>query len=203
MLILGKVKQLMLRRKMNLLMRDQFYSSELRTIFREKYDIDIGLYSYGCFDHRRFNRKTVFGRYCSVADSARRFGRNHPMGCITTHPFFYNSKLGIVSADGVEYSRCIFEDDVWVGANSIVLPRVSFVGRGSVIAAGAVVTKDVPRYAIVAGNPAKVIAKRFSSEKEAWIEKSEWWNMDIEELVDWLESNCGNSLNPLGRLPHM
>jgi serine acetyltransferase len=70
---------------------------------------------------------------------------------------------------------------VWIGLGSIILSGVK-VGTGSIIAAGSVVTKDVEPYTIVAGNPAKLIRKRFSNEIINSLEKSEWWNFSDERL---------------------
>lgn len=72
-------------------------------------------------------------------------------------------------------------EDVWVGSNSTILSGVK-IGRGSIIGAGSVVTKDVPKYAIVAGNPAKVIKYRFDDEIIDELEKLEWWNWNIDEI---------------------
>ena len=100
--------------------------------------------------------------------------------------YLYNASLGVVAQDTIDFSQVEFEDDVWVGHNAIITPSVRKIGRGSVIAAGAVVTKDVPRYAIVAGNPAVVIKYRFSMELIEKVEQSKWWLEDkpyIEQLI--------------------
>ena len=78
-------------------------------------------------------------------------------------------------------SRVIIEEDVCVGANCTILPGV-VVGRGSIISAGSVITKDVPRYSVVGGNPGMVLYNRFDSETIKRIEKLEWWNWTIEQI---------------------
>lgn len=75
----------------------------------------------------------------------------------------------------------IIEHDVWIGDNSILLPGIT-VGTGAVIGAGAIVTKDVPPYAIVAGNPAKILRKRFSDEKIQELLATKWWEWDDEKI---------------------
>lgn len=74
-------------------------------------------------------------------------------------------------------------DDVWVSHNATITPGCKYIGRGAVIAAGAVVTKDVPAYAIVAGVPATIIRYRFDPEMQAAIEATRWWELDKKELA--------------------
>jgi len=73
---------------------------------------------------------------------------------------------------------------VWVGQNVIILASVDIIGDGAVIGAGAVVTKNVPDFAVVVGNPGKVIKYRFSQETIEKIKNEKWWDKDIEDLSD-------------------
>ena len=82
--------------------------------------------------------------------------------------------------DKLTEKECIIEHDVWIGANAIVLRGVR-VGTGSVIGAGAVVTKDVPEFAVVVGVPAKIIKFRFDIEKQKVILLSKWWEKNKDE----------------------
>ena len=70
-----------------------------------------------------------------------------------------------------------------MGHNAAIAPSVSQIGRGAVIAAGAVVTCDVPRYAVVAGVPAAVVRYRFTPEIIAEIEATRWWEWSVEDLA--------------------
>jgi serine acetyltransferase len=70
---------------------------------------------------------------------------------------------------------------VWIGANSVILSGIS-IGNGAIVGAGSVVTKDIPDFAIVAGNPAKVIRMRFNEEEIAHINALQWWNWDIDTI---------------------
>lgn len=163
-------------------LRHQFTSKTLRNYFLKKYNIKVGMYTYGCFDKNRIASGTVIGRYCSFANTANIFNGNHGLEFLTLHAYAYNPSLGIVSTEKIVRTVCTVEDDVWLGHNSIILPSVGVIGRGAVIAAGAVVTKDVPRYAIVAGNPAKIIRMRFDELTIEKIEATRWWEWDKETL---------------------
>ena len=72
-------------------------------------------------------------------------------------------------------------NDVWVGSN-VIIPGGVRIGTGAIVAAGSVVVKDVPPYAVVGGNPAKVIRLRFSEEQIETLLASEWWNWPIEKI---------------------
>ena len=85
------------------------------------------------------------------------FLRNHPFERLSMLPFFFNSSLGFVSKDTISTSNLSIEHDAWLGANCIIVPGCSRIGIGAVVGAGSVVTKDVDDFAIVAGNPAKLI----------------------------------------------
>lgn len=161
---------------------DELNSLRLRKKFKDTYDIDVGLYSYGCFDSKRINPKTTIGRYCSFATSVHIFNRNHGLNYIGTNAYLYNPKLMVVDRQMIGFEKCTIDDDVWVGHNAIIVPSAKHIGRGAVVAAGAVVTKNVPPYAIVAGNPAKVIGYRFSLYEIEKIEESKWWEMTPQEI---------------------
>ena len=90
--------------------------------------------------------------------------------------------------------KVTIEEDVFIGSNSVILPGVK-LGRGAVIAAGSVVTKDVEKYAIVAGNPAEFKKRRFSDDVIDYLENLEWWNWNIEEIItneDLFNRNLNN-----------
>ncbi len=187
-------KALFLRLSVKFLIRDT--TSEMSTVivrrfYRECFDIDIGLYSYGIMKMKNLPRGLVVGRYVSVADGVQIFRRNHPMNTFTQHPFFYNSKLGYVENDTImkdSENPLIIGHDVWIGANVIILPSCSSIGDGAVIGAGSIVTDDVLPYSISAGNPCKYIKMRFNDETIDSLKTSEWWKMSIENLVQKKDS---------------
>lgn len=163
--------------------RDSGQNRLLRRRFRKLYGIDIGMYTFGAFDRWRLSRGTRIGRYCSIATTARVVDANHPIDALSTHPFFYLKDLGLVSEDRVHTEPTIIEDDVWMGHFSIITPGCKRIGRGAIIGAAAVVTHDVPPYAIMVGSPARVARFRFASEIIEAIEATQWWELEPEELA--------------------
>jgi hypothetical protein len=158
------------------------YSLTLRRIFADYHDVHVGLYSYGCFDPIDVPAGTTIGRYCSFARGVVIFNANHPLQRMSLHPFFYNPALGVVPCDTVQRGRIAIGHDVWIGRNALITPSVRRIGNGAVVGAGAIVTKDVPAYAVVAGNPAHLIRFRFPEPVQHEIEQSRWWDRPIEEL---------------------
>ncbi len=160
----------------------EFYSTTLRDIFKKYYGVEIGMYSHGgCFKGHLFGRNTTFGRYCSVAQSAFGATLNHPMNKKSMHGFFFNPGLGYCKEER-EYSTLIVGNDVWFGHNSIIMPSVNTIGDGAVIGAGAVIFKDIPPYAVVVGNPGRVVRYRFSQETIDKLLAEKWWEKSIEEI---------------------
>jgi acetyltransferase-like isoleucine patch superfamily enzyme len=183
-IIFSIVRELLHRLRIKILRRNQFTGQPLRDYYAKNHGIVVGLYTYGCFDEGRIGRGVTFGRYCSIANSVNILTRNHPMDAISTHPMMYEPSLGLEEVIVHPFGQLKIEDDVWIGCNAIILASVKFIGRGSVIGAGSIVTHDVPPYAVVAGNPARVIKMRFDEETIERIEKTLWWEMSIEELKE-------------------
>lgn len=164
----------------------------------------IGRYTYGYEELLYYYPMAVsIGRYCSINPTAR-IWNNHSMDCVTTHPFLdfpyfyeweaYESREEYACKYGTHLHNADFQNsplrdngavtignDVWIGANVILLPGVT-IGDGAVIAAGAVVTKDVEPYAVVGGVPARLIKYRFSEEKIRLLEEIKWWEWPKEEI---------------------
>lgn len=160
------------------------YSATLRRVFRDYHDVDVGRYTHGgCFVPFNFGRFTTIGRYCSIAMTARAFTRNHPMEWKSTHAIFFNPLFGYCREDRIEYSPLRIGNDVWLGEGSIVMPNVGQIGDGAVIGAGAVVNKDVPPYAVVVGNPGRVVRYRFSEPTIRELLASRWWEQEIDALA--------------------
>ena len=162
----------------------EFHSKTLRAIFSEYHDIHIGIYSYGCFSPENIPAGTLIGRYCSFARGILILNGSHPVTFKSTHPFFYNPSLGYADKVLIERTKIVIRNDVWIGANATILPSVSQIADGAVIEAGSVVTKSVPPFAIVAGNPATILKYRFTEETINRIIQSAWWERDIESIKE-------------------
>ncbi len=166
----------------------EFYSATLRDVMAAYYGVRVGAYSYGpCLEPGAFPPGVTVGRYVSIAAGVRVLNRNHPMDRLSTHPFFFNSKLGYVREDKMEFVNLEIGHDAWIGAGALITPGCSRIGLGAVVGAGAVVTKDVPDFAIVAGNPARILRYRFSPEICELVRRSQWWNRPASECARFLQ----------------
>lgn len=159
------------------------FSYSLRKFLIRERKVSLGAYSYGQLtDLLKFPINTVIGRYVSIGPGVKIFQANHPLSFMSMHPFFYRKELGIVDKEMIDRRRINIGHDVWIGANAIITPGCSTIGNGSVIGAGAVVTKNIPTYAIVSGNPAKIIRYRYSRDQIEKLEKLKWWKKNLTEL---------------------
>lgn len=160
--------------------------------------VSVGRATYGMLNVQSLfpgpDEKLIIGNYVSIAsDSMFLLGVNHQFQTLTSYPL--QSRLIKPSPiDALSKGPLIVEDEAWIGSNAIILSGVT-IGKGAIIAAGAVVTRDVPPYAIVGGNPARLIKYRFSDEiikllvpiKLADL-SDEWLKSNIEILYKKIES---------------
>lgn len=137
--------------------------------------------------------KLVIGKFCALARGAKFImnGANHKMTGFSTYPFgiFGQGWEAAVPAPGDLPSRgdTVVGNDVWIGYDALVMPGVK-IGNGAIVAARAVVVKDVPAYAVVGGNPAKVLKSRFPPETVAALEQIAWWNWPVEKITRHLNA---------------
>jgi acetyltransferase-like isoleucine patch superfamily enzyme len=174
----------------------EFYSLTLRRIFKEYHKVDIGLYTHGgCFVPGQMDKHTSIGRYSSIAVTARAMNRNHPMEFKSMHALFFNPAFKNTSEELVDYIPLSIGNDVWIGHNAIMMPHVRKISDGAVIGAGAVVHHDVPAYAVVVGNPGRVVKYRFSTDTIQELLNGKWWEQSIEEI----RPNISQFQRPYGR----
>lgn len=162
-------------------------STTLRDILQDHHRVTVGRYSYGpVLTPGILPPGTQVGNYCSVGSQLIVRRRDHPIERPFLHPYFYNSTLGLLARDSIQYDAenpLSIGHDVWIGDRVTILSGCKTVGNGAVLAAGAVITKDVPAYGIMGGTPAKLIRPRFEADKIAQLEDSEWWTRDIASLI--------------------
>ena len=137
--------------------------------------------------------KLVIGKFCALARGVKFImnGANHKLTGFSTYPFgiFGQGWEAAVPAPADLPSRgdTVVGNDVWIGYDALVMPGVQ-IGNGAIVAARAVVVKDVPAYAVVGGNPAKILKSRFPPETVAALEQIAWWNWPVEKVTRHLQA---------------
>lgn len=147
--------------------------------------------------------KLVIGKFCALAQGTTFImsGANHAMTGFSTYPFHI---FGEAWREGFD-ERTIFDhirgdtvvgNDVWFGTNSTILPGVE-IGSGAIIGANAVVSKNVPPYAVVVGNPGKVVRRRFEQHTIDRLLDIAWWDWPTEKITQNLDAIRGSDLTAL------
>lgn len=141
--------------------------------------------------------KTEIGSFCSIGNNVLIGPGEHALDYLSTSSFFYLDLLGWnYGQREVFLSPCSIGNDVWIASNVFIKAGVK-IGDGAVCAAGAVVTKDVPPYAIVGGVPAKVIRYRFDDVVIGKLLKYKWWNLEDCQIKKLDFHNINKCLNQL------
>ena len=164
---------------------------------------EIGEFSYGVPRVVFPQGKLKIGRFCSIAWDVTIFlGGNHRTDWISMYPFPH-STTRFAGAEGVTDfftgGDVTIGNDVWIGSNSLILPGVT-IDDGAVIGAGSVVTSDVGPYQIVAGNPARVIRKRFGEDEIASLLEIKWWDWPLEKIERHIDILCSGDIDRLRQL---
>jgi acetyltransferase-like isoleucine patch superfamily enzyme len=168
--------------------------------------VTIGAHAYvGTHAHVQY---ATIGSFVSIGPEVRIGLGSHPVHMVSTYPSFYASNASTVvplnnSVRVQEYTPVTIGNDVWIGARAMVMDGVE-IGHGAVVAAGAVVTKSVPPYAIVGGVPARVIRYRFAPEVISALLEIAWWNWpyalireragDFADVTQFVEKYRGRAL---------
>lgn len=147
------------------------------------YNCNIERYSYIC--RNCLIQNTKIGSFCSISQNCNIGAPSHPTDFVSSSPVFLEGKNYLAK----NFSSLKYEDspptvignDVWIGSDCLIKAGIT-IGDGAIIGMGSVVTHDVPPYEIWAGNPAKLIRKRFDDETIKRLLKSKWWDLTDHEL---------------------
>ena len=154
--------------------------------------------------------KLIIGKFCSIARGVVFLmnGGNHSTECVSTYPFSvfgHDWGKGWNDVDAISPHKhnnfpskgnTVLGHDVWIGTESLIMPGKT-VGNGAIIGTRSVVTKDVPPYAIVGGNPAKIIRYRFPPDIIARLQALAWWDWPIEKITRHLDAVTGADVDAL------
>lgn len=145
---------------------------------------------------------TYIGKFCSIASDVSIIFGNHPTRdyvsthyafwvrdsfrnlCYTNDEHYFRDEESVPYADSDKKWSCVIGNDVWIGKGVKIKPGVK-IGDGAIVGAYAVVTKDIPPYAIVGGVPAKLIRYRFEEDEIRWLQELQWWNKDKAWMEKW------------------
>ncbi len=152
------------------------------------------------FNYPEFGDRLIIGKFCSIASGVRFImgPANHRISSVTTYPFqvfggIWSEKAPPHLSQLPFKGDTVVGNDVWIGRESVILPGVH-IGDGAIIAACSVVTKDVPPYGVVGGDPARLMKKRFSDELIGLLLEWRWWDEPPEQLAEDIPLLCDPDL---------
>lgn len=165
-------------------------------------NVQIGAYTYyhsltgahnfvrDCVFYATPTDKLIIGKFCSIAWKAKFIlnAAHHFSQLFTTYPFFlfdpsvYQQAISGQGIKDIDKGPIVVGNDVWLANNVTIMPGVK-IGDGAIVGTDALVAKDVPPYAIVAGNPAKVIKYRFSDSEIQLLLEMKWWDWDYQDIL--------------------
>lgn len=162
------------------------------------------------YTHPFAPEKVTIGKFVQIAHGVQIItsSANHQMDGFSTYPFcvFGEPWRSAYEPCWPNKGNTIIGDDVWIGHQALIMPAVT-IGAGAIIGSGSVVTKDVPPYTIVAGNPAKIIKARFSDEIIKALLTLQWWHWPIETITKNIKHITAANIGPLEKvskeMPHI
>src|SRR4030042_6140644 len=183
---------------------DSIYTRVIMSEFVTKYGFEIGEFTYGTPVIRWWGEdaRLKIGRFCSIAANVKIYlGGNHRNEWITSYRFpsppmnqdWPNANNRGLPTLPATKGDVVIGNDVWLGDDSTIMSGVT-IGDGAVLAARAVVTKDVPPYTIVGGNPSRPIRKRLPDELIAMLLELKWWNWHVDKVNEYMPLLCSGDI---------
>ncbi|PPT05937.1 Chloramphenicol acetyltransferase [Geitlerinema sp. FC II] len=176
----------------NILVGDYTYYDDFET--PENFEKNV-LYHFDFIGDR-----LIIGKFCAIACGVKFImnGGNHHPDWLTNYPFtiFGQGWESAMPDSWPHKGDTRIENDVWLGYNATVMPGIH-IGDGAIVAANAMVTRDVPPYTVVGGNPAREIRKRFDDATVRDLLELRWWDWEIEKITRNLKAICGSDIEAL------
>nr|AMP57460.1 chlor_Acetyltrans_CAT [uncultured bacterium] len=154
------------------------------------------------FPDRRDVDQLIIGAFCSIGSGVRFImagNQGHRHDWISSFPFHYMPEVEAFdgAVDGfANAGNTVVGNDVWIGSEAMIMPGVC-IGDGAVIGSRALVTKDVAPYAVVGGNPARLIKSRFSDQEIEMLLEARWWDWDESQLSTAIAILCSGNVSAL------
>lgn len=153
--------------------------------------------------HRGAPEKLIIGKFVQIAHGVQIItsSANHQMNGFSTYPFsvFGEPWSSNYEANWPNKGDTVIGNDIWIGHQSLIMPAIR-IGDGAIIATRSVVTKDVPPYTIVGGNPARIIRKRFDDETIAVLLEIKWWDWPIDVINENIRTIVSSDINALKKI---
>lgn len=194
---------------------DNQFSSQLLHETVTHPNIEVGVFSYysgyhhkhdfvECarylHDKRKDVDKLIIGSYCSIGSGAifmMAGNQGHNTQWLSTYPFFFQANIFKDANNGFEKAgNTIIGNDVWIGSEAMIMPGIT-IGDGAIIAARAVVVKDVKPYTVVGGNPSVLIKSRFENSEIKQLLTIKWWNWKEEKVKECMKLICSPKIEDL------
>ena len=174
-----------------------------RTVFQKCLETGRASMGHGSYGHPLLyvfegdtTTKLRIGAYCSIAADVRiLLGGEHRIDWVTTSPLRILNRMPQAGLDGHPHSEgdVSIANDVWIGVDATILSGVT-IGNGAVVGAGAVVASDVPSYAVVVGNPARIARFRFDPQIIEALERIAWWDWPPQKVLDATNLLCSSEV---------
>ncbi|MEZ9487486.1 CatB-related O-acetyltransferase [Vibrio breoganii] len=195
-------KKLLKRKEIHISSRVKFHKCEFTSnnFVGKDTNIEKSILGIGSYIGKNcMLNNAIIGKYCSIADNVEILLNNHPTtGFVSTHPCFHRGNNALMKKIGLSFNldidypymnyiqgryHIVIGSDVWIGAGCKLMSGVK-IGDGAIVAAGSIVTKDIPDFTIFGGVPAKKIKNRFNEEQTRKLVELKWWDWSLEKVVE-------------------